>query len=107
MNCRPGDLARVVRMPNVMRAANDRFVRLTDEPAFLLGSDWTWRLTEPLEVVLLGNCTQGGVQFWIGETVVVTELQDEYLRPIRDQPGEDEILRIAGRPVTDRSPVEA
>lgn len=107
MNCRPGDLARCVGLPEVLRAANDRFVRLSNSPAVMLDGDWTWALAEPMEIVLLGNCTQGGVKFWIGETVVVTELQDEYLRPIRDQPGEDEILRIAGRPVTDRSPVEA
>ena len=45
------------------------------------------------------------VPSWTGKLVNI--ISDEYLRPIRDQDGEDEMLRIVGRPMEKpRSPVE-
>lgn len=107
LRCRPGDLARIVGMPYQLRGLNDRFVKLADEQPFLVEGYWSWRLAEPVETCLLGNARQGGRFYYVGETVVVEILQDEFLRPIRGTDGDDETLAWAGKPATqDRAPVE-
>jgi hypothetical protein len=88
MNCKPGDLAIYVSS----RAGNEgRIVRCL-------------RLASAQEVLSQGF---GGWHMWITDNQEIkttngltTNLaSDMYLRPIRDQDGEDEMLRIAGKPV--------
>ena len=90
MNCKPGEMAIVVKArnrPNLLgrivlcvRLHNsERFD--ADGVAFHLGSMTPgprWLIDPPIEDLMT--------------------VADASLRPIRDQPGEDEILRIAGLP---------
>jgi hypothetical protein len=92
MNCKPGDLAIVVgghglgNDPLKMRGRIVRCIRILG-PADL-GFEYdeacpTWEVDidvkDPIDGVQIG-------------------VEDEFLRPIRDNDGEDEILRIAGKP---------
>lgn len=88
MNCKPGDLAVIVRC----RAQENlgRYVSVVDAGA--LPGSWLVRSAGgPLMGAPLGNqrfftpCAE--LNAW-----------DSDLRPIRDNDGEDEILRIAGLP---------
>lgn len=104
MNCKPGDLAVIVGMPPQLAEARDKFVRLTNEPPEILNGEPIWRLTERVNFVLVGNGQRNGVKFYIGESVWFEQLQDKYLRPIRD-PGDDEAdLLLAPLPKQDKVP---
>jgi hypothetical protein len=100
MNCKPGDLAIITGLHPAVDAANGRIVRLADAAPVSVNGEPAWILAERVEVVLLANGRSFNQQFWIGETVWFDRLQDKYLRPIRDSDGEDEMLRLAGKPST-------
>ena len=85
MNCKPGDLAVIVRADNkVDRPHIGKIVEciywLPDE----FGGMWR---TEPRLKVLRGPCKGREIGWHDGD-----------LRPIRDNDGEDEMLRIVGKP---------
>lgn len=102
MNCRPKDLAIVVRNLPYFAPIVGRVVRVE----MLIESEWpkpitgpTWAIEKPLQVAALVRMTgQRGVVVSPGEQGFMLGLPDSILRPIRDQPGEDEMLRVAGRP---------
>jgi len=99
LNCKPGDLARVVGWAPRL-GLNDHVVLLAKEQPFLLYDVWHWRLAKPLDFVLGagGKNRLTGEQFVPGQPVQVLELPDYCLRPIRD-PGDDavdEMVRKVG-----------
>lgn len=77
MNCKQGDLAVVVRSYNGQHGAIVECVQLFEHPLF--PGEPCWEVRPPL---LLGA--------WC---------HDDQLRPLRDNDGEDEILRLVGKPV--------
>lgn len=98
MNCKPGDLAVIVRCDYPENVG--RFVRVVcradgSEFAWYEGEEWE---CEPATPVIGLNAD--GAKTWGLEPVC---LFDAHLRPIRDNDGEDEILRIAGKPVKEHS----
>jgi hypothetical protein len=101
LNCRPGDLARVVGVEAATGLA-DRFVRLADEAPHLRGGAWYWRLAPAILCTPLANCHRAdGVIVPAGTTVSIDNIADTHLRPVRD-PGPDavdEILQRIGAPV--------
>ena len=82
LNCKPGDLAVIVGgYPTINMGA---FVTIVELAQTLNGG--LWQIKSPSRPL-------------IGPTGLLVELVDDYcLRPIRDTDGEDEILRIAGKP---------
>ena len=84
LNCRPGDLAVIVRGRNV-----GVLVEVL-EKSLLLESDF-WL------VKVLGAPVEG---LLFGQPIPMTEgnIADARLRPIRDQPGDDETLAWTGLP---------
>lgn len=86
MNCKPGDLVRHIggtlgsKSPNLGKIF--RVVRLSDYLNTSSGPVWE------TDGTLIAS-PDGWAPF----------ADDEFLRPIRDNDGEDEILRIAGRPI--------
>ena len=75
LNCRPGDLAVIVRADFAPHAVG-RIVRCVGR--FDIGGKPTWEVSPRFE------------HYWL--------CRDKNLRPIRDQPGEDETLGWAGLP---------
>jgi len=96
MNCKPGDLAVVVRARNRPHLLGRIVfcVRLHDSEkidadgimffAASMNPGPRWVIDPPLEDL--------------------KTIADAVLRPIRDQPGEDETIRIAGLPCTTKQP---
>lgn len=107
LNCRPGDLAYIKSVPYV-----GHFVTVV---AWAGPGEGTLPDGYPYD-----NKDKGG---WLCEKHVGTFLaptalgtrrstryaviEDRHLRPIRDQPGTDEMLRIAGLPQDHKQPQEA
>lgn len=90
MNCKPGDLARIVGLHPALSEAQDRVVLLANEAPVIQSGEAYWRLTKRVEFVLTGNGRCGDTDFYIGEAVWFDMLQDKYLRPIRN-PGDDAV----------------
>ena len=94
MNCKQGDWAIVVHSVAGNEGKIVRCVRLVGNELWV-GPDGiaelsaTWELDRHLR-------NFGGD--------LTNRCMDKQLRPIRDNDGEDEILRIAGRPVDQREP---
>lgn len=94
MNCKPGDLAFIVQdEPRCGDANIGRIVRVLDEPAPMLSGLHNW-CVEADSPLLVAHVDYKDYQYahhraWH---------PDAWLRPIRDQPGEDEMLRITGKP---------
>jgi hypothetical protein len=109
MNCKPGDMAVIVRskfapqligrIVEVLHSApNNRPFRLPNgqshEP--LSGSRFYWvckfqnQIEAPTDAVYIKT--------------IYAPVPDECLRPIRDQPGDDEMLRITGLPSETKQP---
>jgi hypothetical protein len=87
MNCKPGDLAVIVRgtyavgrIVTCVRYAGRRTFKQRH------------RLSEPADSWQIDPPVPG----WRG--ALVNHVRDADMRPIRDNVGEDEILRIAGKP---------
>lgn len=98
MNCKPGDIARIVCPQPQLAELRDRIVRVT-EPCDIAGEPgWVLAKRENFVMVGTGISTITDEKFGIGTPVYVDRLQDKYLRPIRGVDGEDEMLRIAGKP---------
>ncbi len=84
MNCKPGDLAMIVRS----WAGNEgRIVRCVRFAGVLLWNDLGRQPTWAIDPAILN-----------ADGELVQECMDCQLRPIRDNDGEDEMLRIAGKP---------
>jgi len=101
MNCKPGDLARLVGLPDMLRDARDRIVTLKNEPPVLIDGEIGWALEHPVRFTMRGTASRKGVLFLDGDRVYFDVMQDKYLRPIRD-PGDDavdEMVRLVGLPV--------
>lgn len=84
MNCKPGDLAVIVNAPHLNEWAIGRIVRVTS--CFEFAGEWYWRYEgNRLKSPRTGN--------------VCNEVEDVYLRPIRD-PGDatDEMVQLLGKP---------
>jgi len=85
MNCKPGDLAIVVSAPKEVRHHIGKIVQVVR-----LTTSWDgltcWTLREPFWDVVKGR--RG----------LCEGIADKDLRPIRDQPGQDETLQWAGLP---------
>lgn len=99
LNCRPGDLAVVIagRVENI--GAMVRVVRLYDTGETVSGVLWLgeghigW-VVEALGRDLVAYMDDDTVPFKFRTAVIA----DKSLRPIRGAEGEDEILRLAGKP---------
>lgn len=94
MNCKPGDLARIVGLQHELAELNDRLVRIA-EPKVIFGVPG-WTFEEPVKFVIRSLCqTLSGLVFFPGDHAKLGELWDCNLRPIR-HPGDDaldEMLR--------------
>lgn len=98
MNCKPGDVATVVRLPGQEELIGALCTVIED------GGSYTYQLTgismpgwivEFAREVNWGNPSPE----W-GKPMNFGWLPDAWLRPIGDSDGEDEMLRIAGKPIT-------
>lgn len=98
MNCKPGDLARIVCPQPQLAELRDRIVRVIEECDIAGEPGWVLAKRENFVMVGAGRSTITDEKFGIGTPVYVDRLQDKYLRPIRPNDDEDEMLRIAGRP---------
>lgn len=89
MNCKPGDLAVIVRSTCGNEGKIVRCVSLFFHPGFL----------QPDFSIVAGPAwvVEPPVVGWCGD--VLPGVRDALLRPLRDSDGEDEVLRMVGRPV--------
>lgn len=98
MNCRPGDLAVVVRFPEALGLLGLP-VQLASEPPFYVGSDPFWNVAAPVPVVYEVDCVDArGNGIAAGATHTIRAFADSCLRPIRPQSddGVDEIVLLVG-----------
>jgi len=87
-----GDIAFIVGMPYSASPLNYRVVRCVEQT--MHEEERCWRFDRVLGCSLLAPDyfpLTGFVS--AGQQVYLDELQERYLRPIRDQPGEDESLQ--------------
>lgn len=84
MNCKPGDLAVIV---NPQHVELRHFVGRLLVVKKLVGVDF---YGDPVWSYKGARLKADGL--------ICTAVSDKWLRPIRDQPGEDEMIRIAGLP---------
>lgn len=92
MNCKPGEVAVIVRCDNKKNLGKVvRCVEFRSSVKFVDGmvAD-SWRVDVKLLSVYPGR--------------IATTVPDAWLRPIRDQKGTDEMLRIAGKPKKHSAP---
>jgi hypothetical protein len=100
MNCKPGDLAIIVSASGEVAQHIGKIVRCIS----VIGE------FKPREKFIhprlkhLVYSVAGGVVWDIEESVGFASASDSCLRPIRDQPGEDEMTRIAGLPRETKQP---
>lgn len=93
MNCKPGDLAIVVRSiggRNLGVVVTCVRLATSSEVAAARLRTWerpVWRVDRNIHIV-----------YNTGDVEMHPFVADSRLRPIRDNNGEDEVLRIAGRP---------
>jgi len=90
MNCKPGDLAVVVRS-----RFKSNIGKLCRVICFSDSQHWDWKVEaiSPLQHATKSMAEVGIV--WPGQ---ITQAHDFCLRPIRDNDGEDETLAWAGKP---------
>ena len=88
MNCKPGDLARVVGMPKQLQMANNRIVKIKNLPPIEVEGCACWILEDTLHVQVVGKMKTSRDTFLRGEQACVDALPDANLRPLRD-PGDD------------------
>lgn len=87
MNCKPGDLAVIVNSEDTPKAVGSivRCIKYepghNGRPAWIIDKNFGDRISDDGRRLIIGN--------WFA---------DFCLRPIRDQDGEDEMIRIAGKP---------
>ena len=88
MNCKQGDLAIIVRSNSGHEGKILRCVKFLPQHH--------WRSPDLSTFFEDGWETDTHLKSWAGD--VHCNYPDSQLRPIRDQDGEDEMLRIAGKP---------
>lgn len=98
MNCKPGDLAVMIRslygnLGKVVKVI-EPFVWVNGQPRQCSGANWDPRSG----LFWLVESLSGPIVSDSGLKHVIRPCPDSFLRPIRDQPGTDEIIRIAGKP---------
>lgn len=87
LNCKPGDLARVISEPEtVLVGVADKIVRVTSIRGFTINGTALWHYEGHRLVCACGCCRQ------------IDGIGDNLLRPIRGQEGDDETLVWAGKP---------
>lgn len=94
MNCRKGDIARIVGLPRGLTEANDRFVRVVELAQ--IGPHVAWRIEGEVQFTIDADCWIHGHPFYKGERVAFDSIHDIFLRPIRD-PGEDAVDEMVRR----------
>ena len=82
MNCKPGDLAVIVRS----MAGNEGLIVEVIEHSEL-SPEYDWLIRAPR-----------AIRWAFGDISDIGHAKDSCLRPIRDNDGEDEMLRIVGKP---------
>lgn len=100
MNCRPGDLARVVGL-HPLFGLNDKIVQLANLPPVVwsAGAAPQWRFEKPIFFLTSRNVVDAsGTRYFAGEKVGIDAMADANLRPIRPQPDEavDEMVHLVG-----------
>lgn len=93
LNCKPGDIARIVA--GLPKENWQRLVHVDELLTVVDGRPAGWRATA-LQSMLCYSRLTGAVEEVPAGTVA--HARDEYLRPLHDGDGTDEILRIAGKP---------
>jgi hypothetical protein len=101
MNCKLGDLAIVVWAPAGASIAAGSLVKAVellhgDICLYIGDTGSTYSASDAWRVEYRGSLESPYGRPWA--------VPDSRLRPIRDQPGEDEILRIAGKPINTKEP---
>lgn len=94
LRCKPGDLAVIVNAGTTCQHLIGRIVRVRKAHSlpWLARGPWGW--------------TYYGARLKNRTGSVITYLNDCALRPLRDDPGQDETLRLAGLPAPQATPVE-
>lgn len=86
MNCKPGELARIVNAPEVVSELNDRIVKLKNQQPHI-GSTGVpcWEFEEPIKFTPVKTCWDhsSGRRFLPGSPAFLDGCEDKYLRPIR------------------------
>jgi hypothetical protein len=97
MNCKPGDIARVIRTgPNLDKLVTVLRRDLGEmDGRFYRSPEPSW-IVETLGSLLICTADDPSIQV----ALRVRPMLDIHLQPLRDQPGADEILRIAGHPIS-------
>lgn len=104
MNCKPGDLAVIVKSDNIMNIGKLVRVILPSPGNHLpIGSHYfvkgiDFRRSGDWFCWIVESCSSPLIATPSGELHIVRPFSDRCLRPIRDQDGEDEMIRIAGKP---------
>ena len=94
MNCRPNELAVIASTAGRTGLQRRIVEELIGTPVrviapYLLCGEPAWRIEQEINI-LIGDVP-----------AAVVGIADAVLRPLRDGDGEDEMLRIAGKPVTE------
>lgn len=93
MNCKKGDIARIVGMPDPVGDLCDKFVTCVE--LYVHGDGVVmWRLDRSIKIVARGDFRSAitGEVFRGGETLWIASMPDQFLRPIRGGDGADETL---------------
>lgn len=98
MNCKPGDLAVIIRgrTPGCKYVGSIVEVLKVERPTSIFGLIWAVKFSRPLIGVAL---RKNGEVLGVSGLSTVHGCPDAWLRPIRDQPGADETLRWLDVPV--------
>ena len=97
MNCKPGDLAVVIRgrTPGCKYLGHIVKVLELERPSSIFGPIWLVEFSRPLVGVAL---RKNGEVLGVSDLSAVHGCPDAWLLPIRDQPGADESLRWCDLP---------
>lgn len=91
LNCKEGDLATLVRSAKGNEGKIVRCVRFYGRGGFKCGASFedVWIVESPFGMPDAKARANGGD----------AAISDSWLRPLRDSDGEDEVLRLVGRPL--------
>jgi hypothetical protein len=96
LNCKPNDIAIIVRTDPGMTALLGKVVQVDRTMEYR--SKTCWWLKEHIPVVLPVTAQQNGKLYEAGRTVKIGAVPDDWLRPLRDSDGQDEVLRDTSKP---------
>lgn len=88
MNCKPGDMAVIVGGRDFQDDCKHHIGKVVRVERMVSGIVFGELMIGWKAEPILTETTTGGEVYWV----------DHHLRPIRDNDGEDEMLRIAGKP---------